>query len=105
MHSQMRSQTHSDTDVELDGCRARCKATDGALIESCVTMQSLDIRQPAERSSRVVASAILIDCPAATTAAVTIPSSYFALAVSTDCSASTVLNLYRCWIYFTAKIC
>ena len=40
MHSQMRSQTHSDTDVELDGCRARCKATDGALIESRVTMQT-----------------------------------------------------------------
>ena len=65
-------------------------------------MQSLDIKQPAERSSQVVASAILIDCPAVAVAATTIPSSYFVLTVSTDCSVltdcsiSTVLDLYRC---------
>ena len=59
-------------------------------------MQSLDIKRPAEPSSRVVASAILIDCPAVAVAATTIPSSYFVLAVLTDCSISTVLDLYRC---------
>ena len=65
-------------------------------------MQSLDINRPAKRSSRVVASAILIDCPTIAVAATTIPSSYFVLTVLTnysiltDCSISTILDLYRC---------
>ena len=65
-------------------------------------MQSLDIKQPAKRLSRVIASAILINCPAVAVAATTIPSSYFVLAVSTNYSIltgrsiSTVLDLYRC---------
>jgi len=58
-------------------------------------MQSLDIKRPAKRSSRVVASAILIDCPAVAAAATAIPSSYFVPAISTDRSISTVLDLYR----------
>ena len=57
-------------------------------------MQSLDIRQPAERLSRVVASAILIDCPATAVAATAITSSYFVPTVSTDYSVSTVLSYY-----------
>ena len=40
MHSQMRSQTHSNTDIELNGYRAQYKATNGALIESYITMQT-----------------------------------------------------------------
>ena len=58
-------------------------------------MQSLDIRRPAERTSRVVASAILIDCPAATTAARPImlsncsnrPVPFYC----SDCSTATIL--------------
>ena len=59
-------------------------------------MQSLDIKRLAEQLSRVVASAILIDCPAVAATAITILSGYFVPAVS------AVLNLYRCWVYFTA---
>ncbi|OCK90746.1 uncharacterized protein K441DRAFT_233859 [Cenococcum geophilum 1.58] len=66
-------------------------------------MQSLDIKRPTKRLNQARASATLIDCPAATAAAVTIPLSYFVLAVSADCSVPTVLDLYRCWIYFTAR--
>ena len=51
-------------------------------------MQSLNIERPAEQSSRVIASAILIDRPAA--AAAVIPSSCLAPAVLTDY-----------WIYYT----
>ena len=59
-------------------------------------MQSLDIKRPAESASRVVVSAILIDCPAVAATATAILSGYFVPAVSTDCSVSTVLDLYRC---------
>jgi hypothetical protein len=59
-------------------------------------MQSLDIKRPAEQLSRVVASAILIDYPAVAATATTIPFGYFAPAVLTDCSVSTVLDLYYC---------
>ena len=45
-------------------------------------MQSLDIKRPAERSSRVIASAILIDCPTAAAAA----------AIPSDRSIPTVSN-------------
>ena len=55
-------------------------------------MQSLDIKRPAEWLSRVIASAILIDCPAVAATATTILSSYFVPAVLTDCSVSTVLS-------------
>ena len=63
-------------------------------------MQSLDIKRPAEQTSRVTASAILIDRPAAATAAA-IPSGYFVSTVSTNyylyCSRSVpLLDLYRC---------
>ena len=59
-------------------------------------MQSLDIKRPAERSGRVVASAILIDCPAGAAAATAILSDGSVPTVLTDCSVSTVLGLYRC---------
>ena len=59
-------------------------------------MRSLDIKWLAEWSSRVVASAILIDCPAVAAAVTTILSGYFVPTVLTNCSASTVLDLYRC---------
>ena len=79
---------------------AWCKAANRALTENRVQyrpmqsqIQSLDIKQLAERSSRVIASTILIDCPAITATATTIPSSYFVSTVSTDCSVSTVLDL------------
>jgi len=65
-------------------------------------MQSLKIKRLAKQSSRVIASAILINCPAAAAAAA-IPSSYFISTVSTNYSISTVLDLYRCWIYFTTR--
>ena len=58
-------------------------------------MQSFDIKRPTERLNQARASATLIDCPAATAAAVTIPFSYFVLTVSTNRSVSTVLDLYR----------
>ena len=54
-------------------------------------MQSLDIKRLAERLSRGIVSAILIDCPAVAAAAATILSGYSILATSTDCSISTVL--------------
>ena len=41
----------------------------------------------------------MIDCPTVAAAATAIPSSYFVPAVSTGYSISTVLDLYRCWIY------
>ena len=47
-------------------------------------MQSLDIKRPAKRSSRVIASAVLINCPTAA-AATAIPSCYFVLTVLTNC--------------------
>ena len=50
-------------------------------------MQSLKVEQPAEQSSRVVASAILINCPAVTTATTATPSGYF---------IPTVLDPYHC---------
>jgi hypothetical protein len=59
-------------------------------------IQSLDIKRPAERSSRVIASAILIDCPTTAAAATAIPSDCSVPTVSTDCSVSTILDLYRC---------
>ena len=52
------------------------------------------ITRPAKRPNQAKASAILIDCPAA--AATAIPSGYFIPTVSTDCSVSAVLDLYRC---------
>ena len=66
-------------------------------------MQSLDIKRPAERSSRVVASAILIDCPAVAAATTTILSGYFVPAVSTNCclccsKSVLLLDLFYCWI-------
>jgi hypothetical protein len=48
-------------------------------------MQSLNIKRPAEPLSRVVASAILIDCPAVAATATAITFGYFVPAVSTDC--------------------
>ena len=59
-------------------------------------MQSLDIERPAEQSSRVIASAILIDCPAVAAAATAILSHRSVPTVSTDCYVSIVLDLYRC---------
>ena len=56
--------------------------------------QSLDIKRLAERSSRVIASAILIDRPA-TAAADAIPSDCSVPTVLTNCSISTILDLYR----------
>jgi hypothetical protein len=48
-------------------------------------IQSLDIKRPAEPLSRVVASAILIDCPAVAATATAIPFGYFVPTVLTDC--------------------
>jgi hypothetical protein len=59
-------------------------------------MQSLDIKRPAKPTSRVVVSAILIDCPAVITAATTIPSNYSAPTILTNYSTSTALDPYRC---------
>jgi hypothetical protein len=59
-------------------------------------MQSLDIKQPAEQASQVVASTILIDCSTITAAAAAISSNCSIPTVLTDCSVSTVLDLYRC---------
>ena len=47
-------------------------------------MRSLNIKRPAESSSRVVVSAFLIDCPAVAATATTIPFGYFIPTVSTD---------------------
>jgi hypothetical protein len=58
-------------------------------------MQSLDIKRLAKRSGRVVASAILIDCPTGAAAATTILSNGSVPTVLTNCSISTVLDLYR----------
>jgi hypothetical protein len=58
-------------------------------------MQSLDIKRPAKQTSRVVASAILIDCPTVAATATAIPSGYFIPTILTNCSISTVLDLYR----------
>jgi hypothetical protein len=71
-------------------------------------MQSLEIKRPAERSSRVIASAILIDCPAAAAAAA-IPSGYFVSAVSTDSylyysRSIPLLDLFYCWICYAAQL-
>ena len=55
-------------------------------------MQSLNIQQLAKQSSRAKASAILINCPAVTTTATAIPSSYFAPTILTNCSVFTVLS-------------
>ena len=57
-------------------------------------MQSLNIKRLAERLSRVIASAILIDRPA-TAAANAIPSDYSIPTILTNCSVSTILDLYR----------
>ena len=59
-------------------------------------MQSLDIKLLAELLSWVVVSAILINCPAVTATATAIPSGYFIPTVLTNCSISTVLDLYYC---------
>jgi hypothetical protein len=53
--------------------------------------------------SRVVASAILINYSTVTTAAAAISSNCSIPTVLTDCSISTALDLYYCWIYFTAS--
>jgi hypothetical protein len=58
-------------------------------------MQSLKIKWLAKRLSRVIASTILIDCPAAAAAAA-ILSGYFISTILTNYSISTVLDLYRC---------
>ena len=67
-------------------------------------MQSLDIKRLAERSSWVIASAILIDCPTTAAAAAAIPSdcsvptvltNYSVPTVSTNYSVSTILDLYH----------
>ena len=58
-------------------------------------MQSLGIKRPAELSSRVVASTILIDRPAVAAAATAIPSHCSIPTVLTNCSISAVLDLYR----------
>jgi hypothetical protein len=46
--------------------------------------------------SWVVVSAILIDCPTVAATATTIPFGYFVPTVLTNCSVSTILDLYRC---------
>ena len=66
-------------------------------------IQSLNIKRPAEQTSRAVVSAILIDQPAVAAAAAAIPFSCFVPTISTNCSVSTVLDLYRYQIYLTAK--
>ena len=65
-------------------------------------MQSFDIKQPAERSNQARAPATLVDYPTATAATATIPSSYFVPTILTNCSVSIVIDLYCCWVYFTA---
>ena len=82
---------------------------DRALIKSYVQyrlmqsqIQSLNIKRPAEPSSRVIVSTILINCPAVAVAATTIPSGYFIPTVSTNCSISTAIDLCRYQAYFTA---
>jgi len=64
-------------------------------------MQSLDIKRLAKRLNQTRASATLIDCPTATAAAVTIPSSYSDLTISADCClyyfrSVPLLDLHRC---------
>ena len=54
-------------------------------------MRSLNIKQLAERSNQVIASAILINYPAVAATATTILSGYFILATLTDCSISIIL--------------
>ena len=97
--------TNAQLDAQIDaqlgiGPDAKLRT---ALIKSCIRcrpmqsqMQSLNIKRPTEQSNQARASATLINYPAATAAAITISFSYFVLAVSTDCSVSTVLDLYRC---------
>ena len=63
-------------------------------------MQSLNIKRPAEQLSWAIASTILIDWPTAA-AATAIPSGYFVSTVLTNCSVSTVLDLYRYEVYYT----
>ena len=63
-------------------------------------MYSLNIKQLAKQTSRVIASAILIDRPTAAAAAA-IPSGYFVSTILTNyylyCSRSVpLLDLYRC---------
>jgi hypothetical protein len=58
-------------------------------------MQSLNIKRPAKSASRVVVSAILINCPAVAATATTIQFGYFVPTVSTNYSISTILDLYR----------
>ena len=41
-------------------------------------------------------SATLVNCPAATAATTTIPSGYFVPTILTNCSVSTIIDLYRC---------
>ena len=48
-------------------------------------MQSFNIKRPTKQSNQARASATLINYPTTTAAAVTIPSSYFVLTVSTNC--------------------
>ena len=52
------------------------------------------ITRPAKQSNQAKASAILIDCPGAAAATATIPSSYFNIAILTDCSVSTIPSYY-----------
>jgi hypothetical protein len=47
-------------------------------------MQSLNIKQLAEPSSWVIASAVLINCPTIAVTAITIPSGYFVPTISTN---------------------
>jgi hypothetical protein len=66
-------------------------------------MQSLDIKRPAELLSRVIASAILIDCPTVAATAAAIPSGYFISAILTDyclyySRSIPLLDLFYCWI-------
>ena len=59
-------------------------------------MQSLDIKRLAKLLSRVIASAILIDCSTVTAATAAISSDCSVPTVLTNCSVSTILDLYRC---------
>jgi hypothetical protein len=56
-------------------------------------MQSLNIKRLAEQSSRVIASAILIDCPTVAATAAAIPSGYF---------VPTILTNYR--LYYSRSV-
>jgi hypothetical protein len=56
-------------------------------------MQSLNIKRPAERASRVVASTILIDCSTVTAAAA---------AISSDYSVPTILTDY--YLYYSRSV-